>query len=542
MKNKLIRKIKASVLAVAFIGGTVSVPIGDNNLFGKVVTASAKDFSATFDETTGVLSISGNVTKDGLRKYFRNDKVKKVVCDDKTVFPSDCTAFFTEYRSEEIDLSAADTSKVQIMSWMFEGCSKLKSINLSNWDTSHVKSMDYMFASCTSLEKLDLNNLDTSNVTDMTWMFMYCPKLKSIELNTWDTSNVKLMGAMFSKCSSLTKLDLSGWDTSKVEAMGGMFYEDNNLKRIYVSDKWTINKSIGCFGGDMFYNCEKIVGGNGTKYDPDYIDEKRACIDTPQTPGYLTDINSPQANVSIAGDIALNIAMKKVDNIMKAVFSGPNGEIVITDFSQKDEKGNNRFSYPLNATQFDDQVKLTLYGDDDTDVIYQTDYSINDYIDSTAEYISDDKVLALTNALDNFGKAADNYFNGKHKIIEGISDINADSVQEYAPTFGKDVKLSLVLNSTTALKIYTGSSNVIIDGNKADAIIKNGKKYYEISNIYAQNLCDKHKIIIDGTEYEFSPMSYVYRVLNNENSSDTLKDMAKATYVYAKAAEAYVGE
>ena len=37
-------------------------------------------------------------------------------------------------------------------------------------------------------------------------------------------------------------------------------------------------------------------------------------------------------------------------------------------------------------------------------------------------------------------------------------------------------------------------------------------------------------------------MSYVYRVLNNENSSDTLKDMAKATYVYAKAAEAYVGE
>lgn len=83
---------------------------------------------------------------------------------------------------------------------------------------------------------------------------------------------------------------------------------------------------------------------------------------------------------------------------------------------------------------------------------------------------------------------------------------------------------------------------MIIDGNKADAIIKNGKKYYEISNIYAQNLCVKHKIIIDGTEYEFSPMSYVYRVLNNENSSDTLKDMAKATYVYAKAAEAYVGK
>lgn len=155
--------------------------------------------------------------------------------------------------------------------------------------------------------------------------------------------------------------------------------------------------------------------------------------------------------------------------------------------------------------------------------------------------VSDDKALALINALDNFGKAAENYFNGAHNTIEGISGVNADSVKDHAPTFGTDVKLSLVLNSTTALRIYTDSS-VLIDGKEAAAKFKGKNKYYEISDIYAQNLCDKHKITIDGTEYEFSPMSYVYRVLNNKSASDKLTDMAKATYVYAKAAEAYIGK
>ncbi len=145
--------------------------------------------------------------------------------------------------------------------------------------------------------------------------------------------------------------------------------------------------------------------------------------------------------------------------------------------------------------------------------------------------------------MDNFGKAADNYFNGSKNIIEGISNVNTDCVKECAPTFGTDVKLSLVLNSTTALRLYTEKSKVLIEGREAIAKFKGEKKYYEISNIYAQNLFDKHKITIDGVEYEFSPMSYVYRVLNNPDLDEDspLVKMAKATYVYAQAAKAYLG-
>ncbi len=44
---------------------------------------------------------------------------------------------------------------------------------------------------------------------------------------------------------------------------------------------------------------------------------------------------------------------------------------------------------------------------------------------------------------------------------------------------------------------------------------------------------------IDGAQYDFGPLSYVYRVLNNNDASPALADMAKATYVYANAAKAY---
>jgi hypothetical protein len=38
----------------------------------------------------------------------------------------------------------------------------------------------------------------------------------------------------------------------------------------------------------MFYDCPKLVGGNGTAYNSSYIDKTYARIDTAEIPGYLT--------------------------------------------------------------------------------------------------------------------------------------------------------------------------------------------------------------------------------------------------------------
>ena len=117
--------------------------------------------------------------------------------------------------------------------------------------------------------------------------------------------------------------------------------------------------------------------------------------------------------------------------------------------------------------------------------------------------------------------------------------MKASDLIAYEPGFDADIQLSLVLNSQTAARVYTNSSNVLIDDKAADAKIKNEKQYYEITNIAAHQLCDMHTVTIDGAKYDFGALSYVYRVLNNKDANDALVDMAKATYVYAVSANKY---
>ena len=90
------------------------------------------------------------------------------------------------------------------------------------------------------------------------------------------------------------------------------------------------------------------------------------------------------------------------------------------------------------------------------------------------------------------------------------------------------------------MRVYLNADKVML----GDSVLssKTGKygTYREISNIPAQKLCSAYDVTADSTEYKFVPLSYVYRVLNNANASKQLTEMAKATYVYAHAAVAYV--
>ena len=570
MKKTLLKKAAAVVLAFSICGGAVCSPIGEKVIFSKTITANAA--APTFDPKTGTLTLSGNVVKEDVQKWANNEQVKNVVCKEGTVFPQDCGALFGGINAKEFDLSNADTSQVTDMCAMFQGCSEAESIDLSNFDTSKVTDMSCMFSMCYSLKAIDLSRFDTRNVenfmgmfaecktltyldlsafdtrkaTTIDSMFWYCQDLRFLNISHFDTSKVKSMRQMVRGCSSLNRLNLSSFDTGEVEEMSWMFKDCSELHRIFVSDKWTIKSLNEIYDSDLFSGCVNLEGGNGTKYDEKYVDKKRAFIDTDDHPGYLTSFHSPLAKISIADDVAVNIIVNIIDHVSSAKLSGPNGDIIITDFSDKNENGDVILSYPVNATQFNDKITITLYGnnsdqEDDADIIYQTNYSIKDYIDASSEYISDDKALTLIKALDNYGKAAENYFNGTHNVIEGINDISAEDVKDYALPTDKDLKLSLVLNSATALRIYTDSKNVEYNGNKLASKVSKYGTYYEIDNIFAQKLSDKYTVVIDGKEYSISPLTYVYKVLSNKNSSPALVDMAKAIYVYAKAAKDYKG-
>jgi len=65
----------------------------------------------------------------------------------------------------------------------------------------------------------------------------------------------------------------------------------------HASDLFTCDRLTGSTAGkNMFYNCNSLVGGNGTKYaDKLTQDKTMACIDKVNQPGYFTYKAAPNA-------------------------------------------------------------------------------------------------------------------------------------------------------------------------------------------------------------------------------------------------------
>ena len=209
-----------------------------------------------------------------------------------------------------LDLSKWDMSSAEKINHMFYGCGDLKELDLSGWDVRKVYDMNHMFADCYSLEKIDFTGWETTSLTNMDCVFNNCESMKSVDLSMFDTSKVTYMCQMFEACYSLeeviglenfdtskvtdfsemftgtklTKLDLSSFDTSSAKIVYSMFNNNQLLETIYVGDGW--NMSNVTSANNMFSNCVKLVGGNGTTYAGS--DLKYACVDTTETPGYLT--------------------------------------------------------------------------------------------------------------------------------------------------------------------------------------------------------------------------------------------------------------
>lgn len=189
------------------------------------------------------------------------------------------------------DTSFANCTSLTSTSYWFKDCENLKTIKgISNLKTDNIKWMVLMFYGCSSLTNIDLSGFKTDEVESLSDMFHGCSSLKSIDLSSFNTYNVTRMNDMFYGCSSLTSLDLNSFNTEHVTLMDNMFAKCSNLQSIYVSEeKWsTINATKS---KNIFYGCTKLVGGNGTKYDPNHTDVEYARVDKAGTPGYFTAKN-----------------------------------------------------------------------------------------------------------------------------------------------------------------------------------------------------------------------------------------------------------
>ena len=122
------------------------------------------------------------------------------------------------------------------------------------------------FIGCSTLETISgLEYLNTANVTDMSFMFEGCSALKSLDLTNFNTAKVTNMGNMFEGCSALTSLDLTNFNTAKVTYMNNMFEGCSALTTIYASDKFDTDNVWN--GLDMFTGCKSLKDYSDSKTD-----------------------------------------------------------------------------------------------------------------------------------------------------------------------------------------------------------------------------------------------------------------------------------
>ena len=166
---------------------------------------------------------------------------------------------------KSLDLTNFNTAKVTNMGNMFEGCSALTSLDLTKFNTANVTDMSFMFKGCSALKSLDLTNFNTANVTNMSNMFKGCSALTSLGLTNFNTAKVTEMGNMFNGCSALTSLDLTNFNTAKVTYMNNMFEGCSALTTIYASDKFDTDNVWN--GLDMFTGCKSLKDYSDSKTD-----------------------------------------------------------------------------------------------------------------------------------------------------------------------------------------------------------------------------------------------------------------------------------
>lgn len=228
----------------------------------------------------------------------------------------------------------------------------------------------------------------------------------------------------------------------------------------------------------------------------------------------------------------------------------PNGttqQILVSDADMKqvDSKEYYVFSCGVAAKEMTRQIHAQIRKSDGT-LMGAYAYSVEDY----ANYILDDangfeqntKDLAL--AMLNYGDFAEAYFSGKTLEettemaavtagkLAGYTRIESGTLPAGVTYYGS----TLVLESGMILRHYF----LVEPGTDVSAYGFTGNKdHYYYMDLSAVPGTATGACVIGGYTLSYDPMCYVRAVLTSQKSTDSLKLVAKALYLYHQAAEAY---
>ena len=281
-------------------------------------------------------------------------------------------------------------------------------------------------------------------------------------------------------------------------------------------------------------------------------------------------------NVNLKGRIGLNVYLFIPQYVLQdsGLFVTLSGEqVLVADAETRTVNGLTLYRFPVDkaAKEMNDQVTVRLYRADGTlETLFWRDvdvtdtgwsYSIQTYIDRSREDKVEPLLLAVVNAMSDYGSLAQAYFQyNEENRAAVVGDVDAVTEAELAPyeaklTEGKATGVtyagsSLVLRSGTVIRHYF----TIDEGSVGDYTFKIGSKtvtpvetekgwMIEIPDVYARYLGKMYTIKVsssDGTilTLKYSALSYAYKAVQ-DNTDPGLVKLVKALYLYNRAACAY---
>ena len=200
------------------------------------------------------------------------------------------------------------------------------------------------------------------------------------------------------------------------------------------------------------------------------------------------------------------------------------------------------------------------------------DYSVQDYAEAVladpSKYDSEkpDELAALVKEMLNYGKKAQTVFSAQmdttaeYNEIEGYSmaDVTADMIQNAidsnpanAGKAASDMSTvipedgasyytsSLIFLSKSTLRHYFAVPGGSAHAEAYDGNQQNYFYYVEKTNIPAEELDDLQEFTVNGVTFYYSALDYAKAIIGNDKMSEEQKDLAKALYLYNRAASAY---
>ena len=231
-----------------FAGCTALTSVGD---LSKWTGSNATDVSSMFDSDKALTSLDLTNFNPSKSKSFSGMFSKCTaltsVGDLSKWTGSNATSvshmFDGDSSLKTLDLSNFALKKVQYFSSMFQDCSGLTTITGMNlWDVSSAIFMDNMFKGDEKLTSLDLSYFNPNKVQYFSYMFNGCSGLKTITgINSWDVSSAIYMDHMFEGDTSfegdknLKSLTLNNANSENLQSVEGALNGCSQLARLDIS-------------------------------------------------------------------------------------------------------------------------------------------------------------------------------------------------------------------------------------------------------------------------------------------------------------------